>query len=455
MGTHSADPLQAYHWEVQPQAGEVIATLLAGIVEHSPPAQHLVTRMLAVTGTRLLDWIDHLRVRESSALAAQLAAAGFVCRPQLDAPRCFIHHGGLFPAVLLIDDGRPALAVRVEAVADFLAAHERDVQIEGAPLAPYRRACVWPGEAEVWAVERHGHAGFVLAGQPAERAVAAQHHYEVFRTRYRDAGDDMQGFAHARVLIDCAIADLGVDLACDRFFAAERDFWQRRNRAARVQKARQDVLGLGWGNHDHHTYRSSRACFPALIATFEALGFYCRERFHPGHNAGWGAQVLEQSATGIVIFADVDMNADELHGDFAHRAFPADPKRPLGTVGLWCALHGESFLQAGMHHLEATFAFDVVRPQLEREGIPSMPPFTNFPHLRQCFTAGERWGVRPERSKRLLDAGLITAAQADQFRTQGAIGSHLEVLERNQGFKGFNQQGVDQIIAGTDPRRAQ
>jgi hypothetical protein len=36
----------------------------------------------------------------------------------------------------------------------------------------------------------------------------------------------------------------------------------------------------------------------------------------------------------------------------------------------------------------------------------------------------------------------------------GAIGSHLENLERNDGYKGFNQTGVSDIIARTDPRKA-
>ena len=47
----------------------------------------------------------------------------------------------------------------------------------------------------------------------------------------------------------------------------------------------------------------------------------------------------------------------------------------------------------------------------------------------------------------------ITPEQAKQFREQGAIGSHLENLERNEGFKGFNQTGVSEIIAATDPRK--
>jgi hypothetical protein len=47
----------------------------------------------------------------------------------------------------------------------------------------------------------------------------------------------------------------------------------------------------------------------------------------------------------------------------------------------------------------------------------------------------------------------ITAEQADKFRREGALGSHLEVLERHDGFKGFNQTGISDIISRTDPRR--
>ena len=49
--------------------------------------------------------------------------------------------------------------------------------------------------------------------------------------------------------------------------------------------------------------------------------------------------------------------------------------------------------------------------------------------------------------------GQITESQAAQFRKDGAIGSHLENLERNDGYKGFNQKGVSEIIAKTDPRK--
>jgi len=37
--------------------------------------------------------------------------------------------------------------------------------------------------------------------------------------------------------------------------------------------------------------------------------------------------------------------------------------------------------------------------------------------------------------------------------SNGAIGSHLKNLQRNGGFKGFNQHAVSIIIAETDPRK--
>ena len=53
----------------------------------------------------------------------------------------------------------------------------------------------------------------------------------------------------------------------------------------------------------------------------------------------------------------------------------------------------------------------------------------------------------------VLSDGRITSDQAERFRREGAVGSHMEILERNDGYKGFNQKGVSEIIAATDPRR--
>lgn len=301
-------------------------------------------------------------------------------------------------------------------------------------------------------MERHGSLAFEPDLNRAVPLAAIAKHSAAFQQRRREFDDDADGFAQASQLADAAIVDLGRDRTCELFFAAERDYWQRRNSAGRAQRVRQEALGLGWANHDHHTYRSSRAQFTRLIAFLEKLGFQLRERFYAGREAGWGAQVIEHPVTGVTIFADVDLSPEEVSQDFSHEPLPS--RDELGTVGLWCELHGEAFLQAGLHHLECQFDFAATRDQLAAAGIETMLPFTDLPYLRQAFTRGEFWPVNPQRVERLLVSKQITSEQAQQFLSNGAIGSHLEILQRDDGYKGFNQHGISEIISATDPRRA-
>ena len=81
-----------------------------------------------------------------------------------------------------------------------------------------------------------------------------------------------------------------------------------------------------------------------------------------------------------------------------------------------------------------------------------MPPFSSFPFLKQAFTQGETWRSRKERLDLLIAAGSIDEKQHAQFLSEGAIGGHVEIIERNSGFKGFNQDSVSAIIKATDPR---
>jgi hypothetical protein len=447
------DGTDAQGWQPQPLAGAIISDLVEDLCKRLPSVAALGVRLRQESGIRLIDLVDAIVVRGTPGLSDRLRRSGFTLQPRRGADICFSHGGGSFPDLILVPEPMLSVFIAVESVADFCAAHGLDGAIEGEPGAPYRRVQAYGGEhCALWVVERHGYDGFQVTDLQPRYALDCQRVRERFRTRRRLFANDLDGFDHAENLITQANLAVGRDMACELFFQAEREYWQRRNAAGRLQKARQDLLGLGWANHDHHTYRSSRACFLRLIQLLELLGLQCRERFYPGAQAGWGAQILEHPVTGIVVFADVDMSPQEAHQDFAHQGLP--PGTALGTVGLWCALHGEAFLEAGMHHLEALFAFSDLTAQLSERGVEMMPAFTDFPHLRQAFTVGERWVVRRERVMRLLAGELIDAHQARSFLDAGVLGSHLENLERNDGFKGFNQSGVDHIIRDTDPRTA-
>lgn len=445
------EDLVAYHWVPQPEATRLAVSLVDECVLGSRFAAELSRRMFAETGTRLFDWIDHISIPEQHAVVSQLWRLGFQLQDD-HASQFWIHPAGMLPKIRVMPTNSMQLAIKVESVVDFIAAQRLyQVDVQGTALAPLRRAMVAAENGvEVWIIERHGSRAFEVAPDQKVPLEEIARYTEAFRLRRRDYDSDEEGFVFATQLIDSAIQALGKDRVCDLFFSAEREYWWRRNRAGRIQKSRQDSLGLGWANHDHHTYRSSRRCFSWLIGLLERMGFVCRERFYAGREAGWGAQVIEHPVTGVTIFADVDLSAEELSQDFAHEPLPA--RKELGTVGMWCALHGEAFLQAGMHHLECQFDFLASRDQLERVGIESMAPFTDYPYLKQSFTKGEVWTVNPERTKKLREANQISVEQEQHFNLHGALGSHLEILQRNDGYKGFNQQGINQIISATDPR---
>ncbi|MFM9966621.1 MAG: hypothetical protein ACKV2Q_36040 [Planctomycetaceae bacterium] len=446
--------LTAHTWSPQPAPAKWVHEVLEDAVRKNSFLATLRRQMFEQSGTRLLDWIDHFALPTGDEALDELSRVGYEPDTSVPKVRAWKHSLGLFPRVRIHVGKTRQVVLKVEAVADFLAAHNlSNVAIQGAALASVRRARVAQDNGvEVWVLERHGSLAFEPNLDKVVPLDAIAKHSEAMQLRQRDFEDSADGFALAGRLADASIAELGRDRTCELFFSAERDYWQRRNRAGRKQRERQESLGLGWANHDHHTYRSSRAQFARLITFLERLGFQLRERFYAGREAGWGAQVLEHPVTGVTIFADVDLSPEEVSQDFSHEPLPS--RDELGTVGLWCELHGEAFLQAGLHHLECQFDFTATRDQLDEVGILTMPPFTDLPYLRQAFTKGETWPVKPQRVERLLASKQITAEQAQQFLSNGAIGSHLEILQRDDGYKGFNQHGINEIISATDPRRA-
>ncbi|MEO6808981.1 MAG: hypothetical protein ABI353_07700 [Isosphaeraceae bacterium] len=464
ISTNAEQAPHSLDWQLHPGAEARVNAWIDDALVGNAFAAELAKRMTDETSTRFVDWVDHLVVTDRDGLARGLYGLGFrrEASPYAVGTPVYGHPGGIFPGIALAPGPGAEVrevAVKVESIADFSRAHDLGLEIAGPPLGPYRVGKIAGVTTSLAVVERRGYRGFepfpgdlarrgLMAPQAARDALAAR---ELWQGRRRRFVDDAEGFDATEQLLERVIERAGsTDLACHLIFEVEREYWQSRNRAAQVQKARQDRLGLGWANHDHHTFRCSRRFFPRVIGLFERLGFALRERFQAGAQAGWGAQILEHPTTGIVIFADLDLAADEVAHDFAHESLP-DLPRP-NTVGLWVGLHGESILEAGMHHLEAQFDFDALRDDLEAQAIKVMPPFSDLPFLRQAFTAGEHWPVAKHRADRVLALGWITPDQHARFLDEGAIGSHLENLQRCEGYKGFNQQSVSAILAATDPR---
>lgn len=446
-----------FEWVCQPQAEKIVLDLIAGAIADSPFIADLQQELFQKTSTRLLDWLDHIVIEAGKGSEAQLEEAGFTLHETSSQYHVFRHLGAQLPAIVVEKGrGKGGLAITVESIDDFLMVRGGALSftIEGTLLSGYRRCSVnTTNGVNLWVVERRG----TLTMHPQSESTASIQKYleatEIWKKRPRRLSDEEVAYQQTIKAAEQMVDLVGRDKAAWIVLDVERQYWQSRNTAAQLQKNRQDSLGMGWANHDHHTFRSSRRHFTRLVSLFEILGFHCRERFYAGKEAGWGAQVMENPNCRLVLFLDVDLAPGEISGDFAHEPLPE--LETLGTIGLWCELHGDSILEAGMHHLEAQFMFDHLTADLGKVGVHMMDPFSFLPYLKQAFTVGETWKVDPARVKKILKEKKISQEQADKFLQYGALGSHMENLQRSQGYKGFNPKNVSSIIRDTDPRRSE
>ena len=55
------------------------------------------------------------------------------------------------------------------------------------------------------------------------------------------------------------------------------------------------------------------------------------------------------------------------------RSMADAPRDALGTIGLWCELHGSSIAEAGMHHIECEFDFARCEADINAAGFGARP----------------------------------------------------------------------------------
>jgi hypothetical protein len=441
-----------FDWGLYRDAEKFLLQHINTFLSKNTPAKKLAQRIEANTSTRFADWIDHMVLPVKKSLTNALKTMGYekITTATPDGTKAYRHKKAIFFPVLVSESDIWELALKPENIDAFVKTFKGKIQVQGKKYAPYRRVVLYakPGY-HLTAVERRGTSAFMVENNGQDIGAYRQA-LQLFLKRKRTFNDEHKGLLEVDRLIRSVIKTLSPARTADAFFRAERIYWQQRNSIAQYQRQRQDIFGLGWGNHDHHTYRSSRQNFIFLTRICKRLGFSFRERFFAGEMAGWGAQVLEHPDCNIVVFADVDLTKRERDTDFAHKGLKQIQK--FGTVGLWVSLHGESILQSGLHHLAGRYYFSRLKRDLNKANFVIMQPFSDFSFLKQAFTKGEPWKVARKRLDSLLRRGILTQDQSNTFSRSGAIGSHLENIQRAQGFKGFNQDSVSAILQATDPR---
>jgi hypothetical protein len=335
-------------------------------------ARKLAGRMREETGTDFYDWMDHLALgpEDEQALRdlgfvpelAQTSNGATVLKPPWVTRLRVVVEEGMKPQAGVI-------ALRAERVADFVSAHGLAGRIEGEPYARLRRVVVSEENgARLEAVERNGYRGFMIVPLHIADLKGIIRAKDLWRTRPRHGVTAGEGFEAANRLLDRILSSVGPDLVCQSFFENERRYWEARNLAGHFQKCRQDRLGLGWGNHVSHSFHCSREHVSDFLKILSRLGFEMNGRIVPaGSEPGRATQLCLQPNLGILVYANVDLRPEERNVDLLMTELP--PISPAGEAGRWTELHGESFLEGGMHHMEARFNLEWLREPFSRESF--------------------------------------------------------------------------------------
>src|ERR1043166_111814 len=282
-----------FDWPLCYEAESYVLNALESFQRSNDFARDLSGRMATETGTLLLDWVDHMVL--PAKMENQMHEMGFQLEPveASAGDRVFWHPEAMLPRLILRQTDETIVALRVDSIEAFKTAHHLQERPEGAVDSRFRRLTVSQSQkTRLDVIERRGYRGYVP--QPVFDVSALNKARALWHKRARTFEDDTDGFRQTLSVLNRVLELVDRDLACALVFEEERAFWQSRNRAGQVQKDRQDKPGLGWANHDHHTFRSSREPFVDLMRALEMLGFERRERYYAGAQAGWGAQILEQ-----------------------------------------------------------------------------------------------------------------------------------------------------------------
>lgn len=402
-------------------AAAFVRGALQQALELVPAARNFQQQLLDTCAVRFSDLVDSIGIRDATALPAM----GW----RRSGPGVWTHPRLALPDVLERD--KPCIAFRVEDLEHLLNMLGLETPVEGQAFGPFRRARVFAAsDVSFDAVERNGSNTHEALYLPERRIRRALIHQQLFRTRRREFRSAEKGMAETRRLVSAAVADLGPNWACDLFLRAEREHWMRWCTAGLIQFRRQKRAGIGWSNIDHYTYLASREQAHEAMQMLLELGFQLDTTLNVD---GWASQVVRQPVLGAVVTIDLDLGANE--------EFPAQSLPPLlwhGCAGLWVSLHGEGLLEGGLHHVACLLDRSAFPRLAKGDGVSFIPPVSDRHEFFQQMTLADQRAIGPRRIDRLEQHELITGRQAEHFRLHGGLAAHLECVERNDGFSGFD-----------------
>src|SRR4051794_1502732 len=155
-------------WSVQSDAEALLREILEERLEQCVEARAFSGALLAGTGVRLRDILDHLTFYDH-VTAERIQRAGWV-----ESGGAWEHPGGYFPAFVR-RPGPSATWFRVESAELFARVHQLNKPIEGLPFGPARKVLAFAANESVFgAFERAGHSGYDIPNIEPELIRAAR-----------------------------------------------------------------------------------------------------------------------------------------------------------------------------------------------------------------------------------------------------------------------------------------
>ena len=329
----------------------------------------------------------------------------------------------------------PAIAIRPEFVADFAAVHGITNPIEGEPFSRFRKLLVYKENGtEFYAIERRGYRGYLTQKPDLEKYLAAR---ELWRDPPPPRGMMMQKVLPRPTSV------------CKN----DRARWTRSRLSSRLRRRARLLaeteprgdgtrappgfvrLGLGQSRSPYFSFVAQT--FPR---SHESLG-----------NAGLPSSrtLLRRVAGGLGRADRLSSRSGRNHDLQRRRSLPrrngnrflqrtaAPGGEKLRTIGLWVGLHGESFSMRGCITWSAALITSACASSSPQPMYKTMARFPiSFSSRRSPRASGGP--VRPERITQCCGREISSpTSRRRNLRTKGAIGSHLENLQRKRRLQGL------------------